>query len=146
MSAFYMEPRPDTIAARARGAAIACGLALALAVLMTWPLASGLGHLGRTTNMDGLYGIWNVSWVSHAIVSDPASLFDANIFYPHRDTLAYSEANIVAGVIGRQTSSGGLRDPPPGWPLEMPPPRKTGRCFWLFPRLSSAPGFWGDVC
>src|SRR4051812_24510912 len=100
MCAFYMEPRPDTIAARARGAAIACGLALALAVLMTWPLASGLGHLGRTTNMDGLYGIWNVGWVSRAIVSDPASLFDANIFYPHRDTLAYSEANIVAGIIG----------------------------------------------
>jgi hypothetical protein len=95
-----MEARPDTIAARARGAAIACGLALALAVLMTWPLASGIGRLGRTTNMDGLYGIWNVAWVSRTIVSDPASLFDANIFYPHRDTLAYSEANIVAGVIG----------------------------------------------
>ena len=61
-----MERRPDTIAARARGAAIACGLALALAVLMTWPLASGLGRLGRTTNMDGLYGIWNVGWVSRA--------------------------------------------------------------------------------
>jgi hypothetical protein len=95
-----MEPRPDTIAARARGAAIACGLALALVVLMTWPLASGLGRLGRTTNMDGLYGIWNVGWVSRTIVTDPGSLFDANIFYPHRDTLAYSEANIVAGVIG----------------------------------------------
>jgi hypothetical protein len=95
-----MEPRPYTIAARARGAAIACGLALALAVLMTWPLASGLGRLGRTTNMDGLYGIWNVGWVSRTIVSDPRSLFDANIFYPHRNTLAYSEANIVAGLIG----------------------------------------------
>jgi MFS family permease len=50
--------------------------------------------------MDGLYGIWNVGWVSRTIVTDPASLFDANIFYPHRDTLAYSESNIVAGVIG----------------------------------------------
>ncbi len=95
-----MDPPPDTIAARARGAAIAGGVAVALAVLMTWPLASGLGRLGRTTNMDGLYGIWNVAWVSRTIVSDPASLFDANIFYPHRNTLAYSEANIVAGVIG----------------------------------------------
>lgn len=94
-----MEPRPDTIAARARGAAIACGLALALAIVMTWPLAAGLDRLGRTTNMDGLYGIWNVAWVSHAIVTEPLSLFDANIFYPHRNTLAYSEANIVAGII-----------------------------------------------
>jgi hypothetical protein len=95
-----MEPRPDTIAARARGAAMACGLALTLAIVMTWPLASGLGRLGRTTNMDGLYGIWNVAWVSRTLVSEPASLFDANIFYPHRHTLAYSEANIIAGVIG----------------------------------------------
>src|SRR5580765_1562331 len=95
-----MERRPDSIAARAPSAAIACGLALLLAVVMTWPLATGLGRLGRTTTMDGLYGIWNVGWVAHAIVTDPASLFDANIFYPHRETLAYSEANIVAGIIG----------------------------------------------
>ena len=95
-----MERRQDSIAARARSAAIACGLALVLAVVMTWPLATGLGRLGRTTTMDGLYGIWNVGWVARTIVSDPASLFDANIFYPHRETLAYSEANIVAGIVG----------------------------------------------
>jgi len=94
-----MDRRPDTIAARARRAAIACGVALALAVVMTWPLAAGLGRLGRTTTMDGLYGIWNVGWVAHAIVTSPTTLFDANIFYPHRDTLAYSESNILAGVV-----------------------------------------------
>ena len=95
-----MERRPDSIAVRVRRAAIACGLALVLAVVMTWPLATGLGRLGRTTTMDGLYGIWNVGWVARTLVTDPASLFDANIFYPHRDTLAYSEANIVAGIVG----------------------------------------------
>ena len=94
-----MERRPDTIAARARGAAIACGVALAIAVAMTWPLAAGLGRLGRTTTMDGLYGIWNVGWVAHALVTSPTTLFDANIFYPHRGTLAYSESNIFAGVV-----------------------------------------------
>lgn len=95
-----MERSPDSIAARTRRAAIGCGLALALATGMTWPLATGLGRLGRTTTMDGLYGIWNVGWVARTIVTDPASLFDANIFYPHRNTLAYSEANIVAGIVG----------------------------------------------
>jgi hypothetical protein len=94
-----MERRPDTIAAGARGAAMACGVALALAVFMTWPLTAGLARLGRTTTMDGLYGIWNVAWVAHAIVTRPTTLFDANIFYPHRGTLAYSESNIVAGVV-----------------------------------------------
>jgi hypothetical protein len=99
-----MERRPDTIAARARGAAIdgvaAVVLAILLAVVMTWPLAASPGRLGRTTTMDGLYSIWNVAWVARTICTDPSSLFDANIFYPHRDTLAYSEANIVAGIVG----------------------------------------------
>ena len=38
--------------------------------------------------------------VAHAIAEDPADLYDANIFYPHRNTLAYSEANIVPGLLG----------------------------------------------
>ena len=66
---------------------------------MTWPLARGLGSLGRSTGGgDGLYSVWNVAWVAHALVIDPLHLYDANIFYPHRRALAFSEANIVAGV------------------------------------------------
>jgi hypothetical protein len=95
-----MDGARDTIAARARGAAIVCSAALVLAIVMTWPLARGLGRLGRTTTMDGLYSIWNVAWVAHALVTDPAALFDANIFYPHRRALAYSESNIIAGIVG----------------------------------------------
>ena len=49
--------------------------------------------------MDGLYSIWNVAWVARTAVTHPFSLFDGNIFYPHRNTLAYSEANIVAGAV-----------------------------------------------
>ena len=96
-----MEPRSDTIARRAKADAIlACVLAVFLACLMTFPLVAAPGRLGRTTTMDGLYSIWNVAWVSRTIVTHPLSLFDANIFYPHRNTLAYSEPNIVAGVVG----------------------------------------------
>jgi hypothetical protein len=95
-----MERRLDTVAARALHAAVACTAALALATVMTWPLATGLGRLGRTTTMDGLYCIWNVAWVARTILVSPTRLFEANIFYPHRDALAYSEANIGAGVAG----------------------------------------------
>ena len=77
----------------------ACAAAAVLACAMTFPLITAPGRLGRTTTMDGLYSIWNVAWVARAIVTDPKSLFDANIFYPHKNTLAYSEANIVAGVV-----------------------------------------------
>jgi hypothetical protein len=103
-----MDPRRDTTARARRAAAgsarveavFACAAAMLLACLMTFPLITAPGRLGRTTTMDGLYSIWNVAWVARTIVTRPFSLFDANIFYPHRNTLAYSEANLVAGVAG----------------------------------------------
>ena len=41
-----MERARDTIARRVAHGAIACIAALLLAVLMTWPLGAGFGHLG----------------------------------------------------------------------------------------------------
>lgn len=93
-----MPSRHDTSAGRARRVAIACAASLLLAVVMTWPLASNMTGLGRTSG-DGLYAIWNVSWVAHALVTNPLALFEANIFYPHPHALAYSEANIGAGIV-----------------------------------------------
>ena len=40
-----------------------------------------------------------MSWVAHALTSNPLQLFDANIFYPHTKTLLLSEPNIVAGML-----------------------------------------------
>ena len=71
----------------------------ALTILLTFPLAFRLGHIGRVDNADGQFSIWNVAWVAHALVASPLHLFDANIFYPHHDTLAYSESNLGAGII-----------------------------------------------
>jgi len=96
-----MDEASGTIA-RPRELVIVSIAGLLLALLMTWPLATGLADLGRTlgTDADGQYSIWNVAWVARAIVADPADLFDANIFFPHKTTLAYSEANLVEGIIG----------------------------------------------
>ena len=62
---------------------------IAATVLMTYPLAFHPGSLGRTDSFDGQFSIWNVAWVAHALVVDPLHVFDANIFHPHRWTLAY---------------------------------------------------------
>lgn len=70
-----------------------------LAVALTFPMAFQLGRIGRVDNADGQFSIWNVAWVARTIVADPRHLFDANIFYPHRDALAYSESNLGAGVV-----------------------------------------------
>jgi hypothetical protein len=85
---------------RLRRSAALLGAAVTLAIIMTWPLARGMSTLGRSPGGgDGMFSVWNVAWVARTIVVDPLKLFDANIFYPHRTTLAYSEANIGAGVI-----------------------------------------------
>jgi hypothetical protein len=73
--------------------------AATLAVLMTYPLVFGIDRLGRIDSGDGQFSIWNVAWVAHALTTSPLRLFQANIFHPHRDTLAFSESNIGAGVL-----------------------------------------------
>jgi hypothetical protein len=74
--------------------------ATALAVALTYPLAFRIDSIGRVNTDDGRWSIWVVSWVAHALTTNPFGVFDANIFYPHKSTLAYSEANIGAGAIG----------------------------------------------
>ena len=40
---------------------------------------------------DPLLTAWILGWDAHQILRDPLRLFQANIFYPHADTLAFSE-------------------------------------------------------
>ncbi len=79
---------------------VALALFLALAVLQTWPLATSPAHLSRNDNADTVLNEWILAWVAHQAPRDPLHLYDANIFYPARDTLAYSESMIVQGVMG----------------------------------------------
>lgn len=82
-----------------RDAIVALALSGLLAVLLTWPMAARLGSAGRVDSGDGRHGVWNVSWVAHALTTQPSRLYDANIFYPHDNALAFSEANLVAGIL-----------------------------------------------
>jgi len=70
-----------------------------LTSIFTYPIAFELGHVGRVDNGDGQLSIWNVAWVARTLAIDPVHVFDANIFYPNKHTLAYSEANLGAGVL-----------------------------------------------
>jgi len=63
---------------------------LVLSVTLTWPLSVRLwdslpGDLG-----DPLFNTWILAWNAHA-TQHRVHRFDANIFHPHRNTLAYSE-------------------------------------------------------
>ncbi len=78
----------------------ALALFLLLAVVHTWPLASAPGSLGRNGQADTQLNAWIMSWVAHQIAHDPLHLFDANIFYPERYTLAFSEHLFVQSLMG----------------------------------------------
>lgn len=71
-----------------------------LAVFHTWPLASAPGTLSRHDNADALLNEWAVAWVAHQVVSNPLRLFDANIFHPEPNTLAFSEHLFLQGMMG----------------------------------------------
>lgn len=75
-------------------------ITIVLILLLTWPLIPALTTSARLDSGDGRFSVWNVAWVDHALLTDPRHLFDANIFSPHTGTLAYSEPNLVAGVLG----------------------------------------------
>ncbi len=75
-------------------------LAAAVVVAFTWPMAARPASFGRIDSGDGQFSIWNVGWVAHALTIGERSVFNTNIFHPHRGTLAYSEANLGAGVLG----------------------------------------------
>ena len=75
-------------------------VAMFLAVLHTWPLATAPATLSRNDNGDAMLNEWIIAWVQHQLPRHPLQLFQANIFYPAPDTLAFSEPLIVPAILG----------------------------------------------
>jgi hypothetical protein len=88
-------PRPIAAAIQTRPRLATLGLFVAPAVLETWPIAKNPAHLSRNDNGDAVLNEWTIAWVVHQATHAPLHLYDANIFYPDRNTLSYSEAMIV---------------------------------------------------
>ena len=78
---------------------LALALFAVLAIAHTWPLAAAPGRYSRNDNMDTQLNEWTMAWVAHQVVHDPVHLFNANIFYPEKRTLAFSEHLFVQGVM-----------------------------------------------
>jgi hypothetical protein len=72
----------------------------ALATLHTWPMPSDPAHLTRLDNNDTAFNTWVIAWVAHQVVRDPLDLFNAPIFYPAENSLAFSEHMVVQGILG----------------------------------------------
>ncbi len=90
---------PAATLGRLRGHWLAVAVFLALSVLHTWPLATNPAALSLNDNGDAQLNEWILAWVVHQLPRDPAGLFSGNIFYPAKDTLAFSEPLIVPAIM-----------------------------------------------
>ena len=70
----------------------------AIALWWLWPLptvwATDVGYVADKSPLilaDVYLIVWALAWGAHALMTDPAGLFEANAFYPSNLSLAYSE-------------------------------------------------------
>ncbi len=77
---------------------VTSALFVALTCAMTYPQVL---HLADRVHDEGdpLLNAWAMAWVAHQLPRAPAHLFDANIFYPERRTLAYSETLLLPSLV-----------------------------------------------
>lgn len=67
------------------------GLFTSLTLVYFWPLALRWGdHIGPTLG-DPLFNLWVLKWGAHQILLGLPDVWDANIFYPTRGALAFSD-------------------------------------------------------
>jgi hypothetical protein len=78
--------------------AVAAGFVL-LTILFTWPLPARIFTHVNGTGTDPELLMWAMGWNAHAFVHQPLAIFDANIFYPSRYALAYSENMLGSTVL-----------------------------------------------
>jgi hypothetical protein len=70
------------------------------ALVMHWPLPL---HLGRDVPRDlgdPLPQAWQVAWDGHALLHQPLDFFQANVFWPLRNSLAFSDALVGYAPFG----------------------------------------------
>ena len=78
----------------------AAAVLLALTLFHTWPLPSAPASRSLNYNADVQLVEWIVSWIAHALPTQPGRLFAGNIFQPDDRVLAYSEPLVVPALIG----------------------------------------------
>jgi hypothetical protein len=94
-------PRRPPIAGGVTRAEIAWSLAGhgLLVAIMSWPLVRDLAGTGVMDRPDGRLNAWILAWDVHVLTHAPGRLFQAPIFHPLPDTLAFSENLLVPAIL-----------------------------------------------
>ena len=99
----HFGPRPEREPGRAARAALAVWrflshewtvvslVALVIAVVMTWPSALHPSTTIPADIWDPTLQAWQVAWAGHAVLTDPAHIFNSNAFYPDAYSYAFSD-------------------------------------------------------
>lgn len=83
------EPHRKSPALRSAGHPLALALYALLAAVFTYPLVFNMDRVNGAG--DPAVMVWSMAWISHALFTEPATLYGANIFYPTPDALAYTD-------------------------------------------------------
>ena len=78
-----------------RAALLYAALTMAFCYPFSVNLTSNLLSHGTDTDL----WVWTIGWDLHALLHQPWAIFDANIFFPFRHTLAYSENMIGSALV-----------------------------------------------
>jgi hypothetical protein len=74
-------------------------LFILLTIFLTYPLITDFNTALPALSADPMINIWALNWVQYQLLNDPLNLFNANIYFPHSETLTYSESLIASAII-----------------------------------------------
>jgi hypothetical protein len=95
-----------------REVALAAAIGCVLSVVMHWPLPLHMTRELPRDVGDPLVQAWQIAWGGHALLHQPLDYFQSNMFWPLKNTLAFSDALVgyaPAGTIGGGVTSAVLR-------------------------------------
>ena len=81
-----------------RRLALVSALYAGLTFVMAYPFSASLGSLVLADAPDTHLYLWTLAWDAYAFLHQPILIFDANIYHPYPNTLAYSE-NLIGSAL-----------------------------------------------
>jgi len=70
---------------------------LFVSFFIMYPLSAYMA-VSTVTEGDSLLQMWSMRWTIHSLTTDPANLFNANLFYPYTNSLAFADAMIAPAL------------------------------------------------
>ena len=102
-----MRPSPERVTREpAREVAVAALASVAATVAMKAAVVADMATTIPKSLRDPLLQTWQLAWGAHAVVRHPGRIWDANAFWPHEHSLAFSDALIGYAPLGVVFGSG----------------------------------------